>query len=54
MLLTREAAQIVRSVCDKRNFAKSVGGCAAEVQILALGAGILSAPRGRICRHHLP
>ncbi len=58
VLLTREASQIVRSVCDKRNFAKSVGGCAAEVQILALGAGILSTqlealppPPSAICEH---
>ena len=58
VLLTREASQIVRSVCDKRNFAKSVGGCAAEVQILALGAGILSTqlealppPPSVICEH---
>ena len=58
ILLTREASQIVRSVCDKRNFAKSVGGCAAEVQILALGAGILSTqiealppPPNVICEH---
>ena len=58
VLLTREASQIVRSVCDKRNFAKSVGGCAAEVQILSLGAGILSTqlealppPPSVICEH---
>ena len=58
VLLTREASQIVRSVCDKRNFAKSVGGCAAEVQILSLGAGILAAqldalppPPSVICEH---
>ena len=58
VLLTREPQQIVRSVCDKRNFAKSVGGCAAEVQILALGAGILSTqlealppPPSVICEH---
>ncbi|EGB06224.1 hypothetical protein AURANDRAFT_65839 [Aureococcus anophagefferens] len=42
-LATRDAAAIVRSVCDKRNFAKSVGGCASEVAILALGAGALAA-----------
>lgn len=58
VLLTREAQAIVRSVCDKRNFAKSVGGCAAEVQILALGAGALSAqiealppPPRVVCEH---
>jgi hypothetical protein len=58
VLLTREPQQIVRSVCDKRNFAKSVGGCAAEVQILSLGAGILAAqldalppPPSVICEH---
>ena len=42
-LATRDPAAIARSVCDKRNFAKSVGGCASEIAILVLGAGALAA-----------
>jgi len=41
-LTTRNPCDLVKSVCDKRNFAKSAGGCASEVAMLVLGAGALA------------
>jgi len=51
VLTTRDAHAIVKSVCEKRNFGREVGGCATEIAMLVLGAAALSAQIAALCRH---